>query len=165
MNARPILAVICLSTLQLPLADATEEAAQRKQEITRVGTQPSMVGSRQFFTGAVRIDPIWPADSGINASGSLVTFEPGARSAWHTHPTGQRLVVTAGVGLTQQWGGAIKEIRPGDVVSCPPGIKHWHGASATTSMTHLAVTGMAEGENVHWMEKVTDEQYSGPRAQ
>ncbi|WP_410952736.1 cupin domain-containing protein [Pseudomonas sp. S1(2024)] len=165
MNAHPITAAICLSALQLASSEAAENSSSRQQEITRAGKQASMVGPSQFFTGAVRIDPVWPADSGISASGSFVTFEPGARSAWHTHPAGQRLVVTSGVGLTQQWGGFIQEVRPGDVVWCPPGIKHWHGAAPTTSMTHLAVTATAEGKNVHWMEKVTDEQYSGPHAQ
>ena len=110
--------------------------------------------------GRTRIDPVWPADENINASGGLVTFEPGARSAWHTHPAGQRLVVVSGVGLTQEWGKPIQEIRPGDVVWCPPGVKHWHGAAPTTAMVHLAVTGTVDGKNVAWMEKVTDEQYN-----
>jgi quercetin dioxygenase-like cupin family protein len=104
--------------------------------------------------------PVWPADKNINASGGLVTFEPGARSVWHTHPVGQRLVVVSGVGLTQEWGKPVQEIRPGDAIWCPPGIKHWHGAAPTTAMTHLAVTGTVDGKNVTWMEKVTDEQYN-----
>ncbi len=103
---------------------------------------------------------MWPANNGFNASGALVTFEPGARSAWHTHPAGQQLVVIAGVGLTQEWGKAIQVIRPGDVVWCPPGVKHWHGANATTAMTHLAVSGTVDGRNVIWMEKVNDDQYT-----
>lgn len=103
---------------------------------------------------------MWPADEGITASGAYVTFEPGARSNWHTHPAGQRLVVTAGVGLVQEWGKPVVEIHPGDVVWCPPGIKHWHGASAKIAMTHLAVTGMKDGNNVEWMEPVTDAQYN-----
>ncbi|MCC3261927.1 cupin domain-containing protein, partial [Paenibacillus polymyxa] len=111
-------------------------------------------------TGRARIDPVWPADKNINASGGLVTFEPGARSAWHTHPAGQRLVVTSGVGLTQEWGKPVQVIRPGDVVWCPPGVKHWHGAAPGTAMTHLAITGTVDGKNVTWMEKVTDAQYN-----
>ena len=140
-------------------------AAQRtpppsKQEITRAGTQASTTGPSEFFTGHVRVDPVWPANEHINASGGLVTFEPGARSAWHTHPAGQRLVVTAGVGVTQEWGKPVQMIRPGDVVWCPPGVKHWHGAGPTTAMTHLAVSGTLDGKNVAWMEKVSDDQYN-----
>jgi quercetin dioxygenase-like cupin family protein len=130
------------------------------QEITRVGEQPSMPGPADVFTGRARIDPVWPANEDINASGGLVTFEPGARSAWHTHPKGQRLFVTSGVGLTQEWSKPVQVIRPGDVVWCPPGVKHWHGAAPTTAMTHLAVTGTVDGKNVTWMEKVSDEQYN-----
>jgi quercetin dioxygenase-like cupin family protein len=130
------------------------------QQITRAGSQPSAPGPADFFTGRVRVDPVWPADGDITASGGLVTFEPGARSAWHTHPKGQRLVVVSGVGLTQEWGKPIQEIRPGDVVWCPPGVKHWHGAGPSAAMTHLAVTGTAEGKNVEWMEKVSDAQYT-----
>jgi quercetin dioxygenase-like cupin family protein len=146
------------------MAQATSPAASASspspaQAIARAGTQASTTGPAEFFTGRVRVDPVWPADEHLNTSGSWVTFEPGARSAWHTHPAGQRLVVTTGVGLTQQWGGPVQEIRPGDVVWCPPGVKHWHGATATTSMTHLAVTGTAGGRNVNWMEKVSDAQY------
>jgi quercetin dioxygenase-like cupin family protein/uncharacterized protein (DUF1330 family) len=129
------------------------------QQITRAGTHPSVAGPAEFFTGRVRVDPVWPADGDINASGGLVTFEPGSRSAWHSHPKGQRLVVMSGVGLTQEWGKPIQEIRPGDVVWCPPGVKHWHGASPATAMTHLAVSGTADGRNVEWMERVSDEQY------
>jgi quercetin dioxygenase-like cupin family protein len=132
------------------------------QEITRAGVQPSSAGPSDFFTGRVRVDPVWPASEEINASGGMVTFEPGARSAWHTHPKGQRLVVMSGVGLTQEWGKPVQVIRPGDVVWCPPGVKHWHGAAPTTAMTHLAVTGAVDGSNVNWMEKVSDEQYTTP---
>jgi quercetin dioxygenase-like cupin family protein len=130
------------------------------QEIARAGSQASVAGPAEFFTGRVRVDPVWPADTHINASGGLVTFEPGARSAWHTHPAGQRLVVLSGVGLTQEWGKSVQVIRPGDVVWCPPGVKHWHGATSATAMTHLAVTGTLDGKNVNWMEKVSDEQYN-----
>jgi quercetin dioxygenase-like cupin family protein len=129
------------------------------QQIARAGSQPSVAGPAENFTGRVRVHPVWPANGDINASGGLVTFEPGARSAWHTHPKGQRLVVTSGVGLTQEWGKPVQEIRPGDVVWCPPGVKHWHGAARSTAMTHLAVTGMVDSKNVEWMKKVSDAQY------
>lgn len=144
-------------------ASAPSEAASPAgtQQIARAGTQPSAIGPDDWFTGRVRIDPVWAADEGISASGALVTFEPGARSAWHTHPAGQRLVVVSGVGLVQEWGKPIQQIRPGDVVRCPVGVKHWHGASLTTAMTHLAVTGTVDGKNAEWMEKVTDAQYTG----
>lgn len=141
-------------------AAAQGSAPTSVQEITRAGAQASVSGPDDFFTGRVRVDPVWAADANINTSGAWVTFEPGARSAWHTHPAGQRLVVLSGLGLTQEWGKPIQIIRPGDVVACPPGVKHWHGAGPTTAMTHLAVTGTAEGKNVTWMEKVSDEQYS-----
>lgn len=130
------------------------------QEITRAGAHASAVGPAEFFTGRVRVDPVWPANEHINASGGMVTFEPGARSAWHTHPAGQRLYVISGVGLTQEWGKAVQVIRPGDVVWCPPDVKHWHGAMPTTAMSHLAVTGSLQGRNVNWMERVSDEQYN-----
>jgi quercetin dioxygenase-like cupin family protein len=129
--------------------------------ITCAGTQASMAGPSGFFTRLVRVDPLFPANDDINASGAYVTFEPSARSAWHTHPKGQYLVVTAGVGLTQEWGKPVQEIRPGDVIWCPPGVKHWHGAAPLTAMTHLAITGCtADGKNVEWMEKVSDEEYN-----
>ncbi|MEM5277562.1 cupin domain-containing protein [Cupriavidus taiwanensis] len=147
-------AVACAADPQI-----TAQATVASQQIARAGSQPSVTGPADYFTGRARIDPVWPADQHINASGGLVTFEPGARSAWHTHPAGQRLVVVSGVGLTQEWGKPVQEIRPGDVVWCPAGVKHWHGAAPATAMTHLAVTGTVEGKNVTWMEKVTDEQY------
>lgn len=136
-------------------------AAAPEQQITAAGDQASTNGPTEYFTGRVRIDPVWPADAGITASGGLVTFEPGARSAWHTHPAGQRLVVTSGVGRVQEWGKPIQVVRPGDVVWCPPGVKHWHGAAPGTAMTHLAVTGVRDGQNVNWLEKVSDVQYQG----
>lgn len=141
-------------------AVAQGNAPATTQEIIPAGTQASAVGPAEYFTGRVRVDPVWAADRNINTSGAWVTFEPGARSAWHTHPAGQRLVVLSGVGLTQEWGKQVQIIRPGDVVACPPGVKHWHGAGPTTAMTHLAVTGTADGKNVTWMEKVSDEQYN-----
>jgi len=141
---------------------AAAEAA-KSQTIYRTGSQASVKGSAEYFTGNVRVDPLFPATEFAPFSGGRVTFEPGARSAWRIHPTGQHLLVTEGVGLTQQWGGPIEEIKAGDVVSCPPGIKHWHGATPTTSMTHIAITGTVNGRNVQWLEKVTDEQYDGKR--
>ncbi|MEL0167354.1 MAG: cupin domain-containing protein [Pseudomonadaceae bacterium] len=156
-------AAACLLALQATLTWADEPAAA--QQLTRAGEQASIAGPEQFFTGQARIDPLWAADADLNTSGALVTFEPGARSAWHTHPAGQRLVVTSGVGLTQEWGKPVQVIRPGDVVNCPPGVKHWHGAAPTTAMTHIAVTATKDGNNVNWMEKVSDEQYVDPRAQ
>ena len=152
---------LCLSALHGALAGAADiPAAAGAQEIARAGAQPSAAGPEAFFTGRVRVDPIWNANNDINASGANVTFEPGARSAWHTHPRGQRLLVVSGVGRTQEWGKPIQEIRPGDSVWCPPGVKHWHGAAPTTAMTHLTVTGTLDGKNVEWMEKVTDDQYT-----
>ncbi|SCU76936.1 Cupin [Cupriavidus necator] len=154
--------MVCIATLQAAVVVAAgpeTNTVPSSQQITRAGTQPSTTGPAEYFTGPVRVEPIWPADKNINASGHLVTFWPGSRSAWHTHPAGQRLFVKSGVGLTQEWGKPIQEIRPGDVVWCPPGVKHWHGAAPGTAMTHLAVTGMLDGNNVTWMEKVTDVQY------
>ncbi|UZN50296.1 cupin domain-containing protein [Cupriavidus cauae] len=150
---------LCAAALQAAVAGASEPKAADGQRITRVGSQASAAGPAEYFTGRARIDPLWPAGDDIHASGAMVTFEPGARSAWHTHPAGQRLVVVSGVGLTQEWGKPVQGIRPGDVVWCPPGVKHWHGASPTTAMTHLAVSGTRDGKNVEWMEKVSDAQY------
>ena len=137
------------------------EAANKSQTISRAGSQPSVKGPAEYFTGNVRVDPLFPANDSAPFSGAYVTFEPGARSAWHIHPTGQHLLVTAGVGRTGEWEGRVDEIKAGDVIWCPPGIKHWHGASPTTAMTHIAITGRLDGKNVEWMEKVTDEQYNG----
>ncbi|WP_225923681.1 (R)-mandelonitrile lyase [Pseudomonas azerbaijanorientalis] len=129
------------------------------QQITRAGEQASMTGPADYFTGRVRVDPLTSVTADLNTSAVYVTFEPSARSAWHTHPAGQYLVVTAGVGRTQEWGKAVQELRPGDVLWCPPGVKHWHGAAPLTAMTHMAITGTKNGNNVSWMEKVSDEQY------
>ena len=157
---------LCAAALNATLALAAEPQASTStaaQQITRAGEQPSAAGPAEFFTGRVRVDPVWPADGNINASGGMVTFEPGARSAWHTHPLGQTLIVTAGCGWTQCEGEPIVEIRAGDVIWCPPGHKHWHGASPTTAMTHIAIQEALDGKNVEWMEHVTDEQYfAGP---
>jgi len=152
--------VLCALALQVATAAEAQPVTDGAQKITRSGSQPSVEGPADFFTGRARIDPVWPADKNISASGGLVTFEPGARSAWHTHPAGQHLFVVSGVGLTQEWGRPVQEIRAGDVVWCPPSVKHWHGASPTTAMTHLAVTGTVDGKNATWMEKVTDEQFN-----
>lgn len=149
------------TAIALSIAAATAaEADPIGQQITRAGTQASVAGPQETFTGRVRVDPLFAATAEVNASGAYVTFEPGARSAWHTHPAGQRLVVVSGVGLTQEEGKPVQVIRPGDVVICPPGVRHWHGAAPTTAMTHLAVTGTVDGRSVVWMEKVTDEQYN-----
>jgi quercetin dioxygenase-like cupin family protein len=128
-------------------------------DIKRSGSQPSGKGPAEYFTGNVRIDPLFEAPDPARARGASVTFEPGARSAWHTHPLGQTLIVTSGCGWVQSEGGAKMEIRPGDVVSCPPQEKHWHGATATTAMTHIAIQEQLDGKVVEWMEKVSDEQY------
>ena len=128
-------------------------------EIKRSGSLPSAKGPADWFTGTVRIDPLFPAREPGRAAGNSVTFEPGARTAWHTHPIGQILIVTAGCGRVQRQGGPIEEIRPGDVVWFPSGEKHWHGASPTTAMTHLAIQEQLNGKAVEWMEHVTDEEY------
>ena len=128
-------------------------------EIKRAGSQPSGKGPADWFTGTDRVDPLFSANEPARAGGALVTFEPGARTAWHTHPLGQTLIVTAGMGLVQREGGPIEEIRPGDVVWFPPNEKHWHGASPTTAMSHIAIQEALNGSPVTWMEKVSDEQY------
>ena len=128
-------------------------------EIKRSGSQPSREGPAEYFTGAVRIEPLFEAADPARVVGASVTFEPGAHTAWHTHPLGQTLIVTAGSGLAQRWGGVIETIRPGDVVWFAPDEKHWHGASATTPMTHIAIQERLDGKTVNWMEKVSDEQY------
>jgi quercetin dioxygenase-like cupin family protein len=129
--------------------------------ITRAGSQPSGKGPAEWFTGTVRIDPLFQPSTPARTACAAVTFEPGARTAWHTHPLGQRLIVTAGAGLAQRWGGPIEQIRPGDVVWFEPGEKHWHGASPTTAMTHIAVQEQLDGTAVDWLEHVTDDQYDG----
>ena len=126
-------------------------------EIRRNGSRPSARGSADTFTGAVRVDPLFQALDPARVSSACVTFEPGARTNWHTHPLGQTLIVTAGCGWVQCWGGPVEEIRPGDVIWTAPGEKHWHGAKATTAMTHIAITEFRDGKNVEWLEKVTDE--------
>lgn len=130
-------------------------------EITRNGSQPSTEGPADYFTGSARINPLFPVHEPSRASGASVAFEPGARTAWHTHPLGQTLIVTDGIGWVQQWGSQLQEIRPGDVVWIPPDVKHWHGATATTAMTHIAIQEALNGSPVDWMEQVSDEQYGG----
>lgn len=155
---RLLFAAAIMSLLLAASADAQTDIS-RNVQIQRNGLQPSAKGPADFFTGAVRVDPLFQQDAPWQSRGGTVTFEPGARSAWHTHPLGQILIVTSGVGLVQQWGGRIEEIRAGDVVWIPPGVKHWHGATPTTAMTHIAVTEGRDGKVVDWMEKVSEEQY------
>jgi quercetin dioxygenase-like cupin family protein len=161
--ARPVLFIISLIlSFAIFLGGYVMAENSNQQTLTLAGTQPSVKGSSQFFTGIVRIDPLFSSKfPDAPFSGAYVTFEPGSRSFWHTHPTGQHLLIVSGIGRTGDWGGEVKEIRVGDVIWCPPGVKHWHGASPTTAMTHLALTGMlTDGKNVEWMEEVTDEQYN-----
>ena len=135
-------------------------------EIKRNGTQSSYRGPAEYFTGTVRVDPLFAPTPPARVGAAAVTFEPGARSNWHTHPLGQRLIVTSGCGYVQSWGGPLKVIRPGDVVVCPPGEKHWHGAAPGTAMTHIAIQEELNGKAVDWLEPVTDEQYrSTPTAE
>ena len=130
-------------------------------DIKRTGSQLSTKGLTDYYTGSVRIDPLFQANNPARAVGASVTFEPGSRTAWHIHPVGQILIVTTGCGLAQRWDGPVEEIRPGDVVWIPPGEKHWHGAKPTTAMTHIAIQEQLDGKTVNWMEKVSDEQYQG----
>lgn len=134
-------------------------------EIKRVGSQPSGKGLADWFTGTVRIDPLFTAPAPALVGGACVTFEPGARTAWHTHPLGQTLIITAGCGWAQREGGPVEEIHPGDVVSFLPEEKHWHGATASTAMTHIAIQEQKEGRFADWMEHVSDEQYGSYRKQ
>ena len=130
-------------------------------EIRRGGTHPSEKGPADWFTGSVRIDPLFSAADPARVDCASVTFEPGARTAWHTHPLGQTLIITAGCGRVRRWGGPVEEVHPGDVIQFAPGEKHWHGAAPTTAMTHIAVHEYLDGNPVEWMEHVSDEQYQG----
>jgi len=132
-------------------------------EIRRSGSQPSCKGPTEYFIGTVLIDPLFDAPDPARLLGASVTFEPGSRTAWHTHPLGQTLIVTAGCGWAQRWGGPVEEIRPGDVIWFSPGEKHWHGASATTAMTHISMVEKSDGKSADWMEQVTDEQYQSTK--
>jgi quercetin dioxygenase-like cupin family protein len=138
---------------------AVAEERGMAMQITHAGTQPSRKGQSELFTGDVRVDPLASVRDPSRVAASYVTFEPGARTAWHTHPLGQTLIITAGVGWVQQEGGAVEEVKPGDVVWIPPGLRHWHGASPTNAMTHVAITETLNGKNSEWMEKVDDGQY------
>jgi quercetin dioxygenase-like cupin family protein len=130
-------------------------------DIRRGGSRPSSTGPADWFTGTVHIDPLFQPADPARAGGATISFEPGARTAWHTHPLGQTLIVTAGSGLAQRWDGSIEEIHPGDVVWFPPGEKHWHGASPTTALTHIAIHEYLDGKSVEWLEQVSDEEYLG----
>ncbi len=141
----------------------SQPRTEKLMEIKRADSQSPSRGSSDWFTGTVRIDPLFEAPEPARVRGASVTFEPGARTAWHTHPLGQTLIVTSGCGWAQRWGGPIEEIRPGDVVWFAPGEKHWHGATPTTAMTHIAIQEALNGKVVDWMEKVTDEQYGPSR--
>lgn len=158
MPAKPPLA----STLVLVLLTAAPAMAQ-SMEIKPSGSQPAVRGDPSNFTGVAIVTPLFAPSAHSRSSGGQVMFEPGARSAWHTHPAGQVLVITAGVGWVQEWDGPKHEVRPGDVIVTPPGVKHWHGATATSLMSHIALQDVVDGRNVDWMEKVSDEQYGGRR--
>jgi quercetin dioxygenase-like cupin family protein len=141
-----------------PLRQSPE--TKSTMHITRAGSQPSSKGRADWFTGTVRVDPLFTAPPPARAAAAAVTFEPGARTAWHTHPLGQTLIVLLGLGRVQREGGPVEEIRPGDVVWIPPGERHWHGASSATAMTHIAIQEALDGKAVDWMEQVSDEQYT-----
>lgn len=153
--------LVSTTLLGLAFAQANPPTTAGAQQITilRNGSQASAPGSADYFTGAVRVDPMFAATAPSRMSAGHVTFEPGARSAWHTHPVGQVLVVTSGLGRVQMWGGRVEDIRPGDVVRIPPGLKHWHGASPAVAMTHIALQEGLNGKAVDWLEKVSDAQY------
>jgi quercetin dioxygenase-like cupin family protein len=160
-----VLAVALISFSLFALVSSQAQTSTAKAsthstiKITRTDSLQSNQGSAQYFTGSVKVQQLFPASDPSRTSGGKVTFEAGARSAWHTHPFGQILIVTEGTGWIQQWGGPIEEIRKGDVVWIPAGVKHWHGATRSTSMTHIAIQENLNGKAVEWMEKVTDEQY------
>jgi len=149
------------SSFSLSLAVIRNFVKVASMEIQRAGSVASAKGPADWFTGSVRVDRLFDAPEPARVAGASVTFEPGARTAWHTHPLGQTLVVTAGCGRAQRWGGPVEEIRPGDVVWFAPGEKHWHGAAATTGMTHLAIQEKLDGKGVDWLEHVSDVEYGG----
>jgi quercetin dioxygenase-like cupin family protein len=144
---------------QIPMIPDVTERRKATMDIKRNGSRPSTNAPEAYFSGAVRVEPVFQVGEPVRLNGGSVTFEPGARTAWHTHPLGQTLIIMAGLGWVQTEGGPIEEIRPGDVVWFPPGEKHWHGATPTTAMTHIAVQESLNGKNVDWLEKVSDEQY------
>jgi quercetin dioxygenase-like cupin family protein len=149
--------VIAMSLALLGAGPAYAQSA----DVSPNGSRDSFIGAAEHFTGTAIVDPLYGANEHLPQTGGLVTFAPGARSAWHTHPAGQILIVTSGTGWVQEEGGEKREIQPGDVIWTPPGVKHWHGATATNSMSHIAITNSLDGENVDWMEQVSDEQYGG----
>lgn len=154
------IALTCAAlTLSMSVAAAT---GSTNISVTRIGSQPSSAGPEHNFTGVARVDSRFQAPAPARVGGGIVTFEPGARTAWHTHPLGQTLIVTAGVGRVQKWEDQVQEIRPGDVVWIPPGVKHWHGASQSMGMTHVAISERLDGKGVEWMEKVSNTQYGSP---
>ncbi|AGB81427.1 hypothetical protein D781_1100 [Serratia sp. FGI94] len=151
---------LAASTMMLSmLAPSASVAAEDKINVQRSGAQPSQTGPASYFTGRVRIDAPFQGSDDARVSGATVTFEPGARTAWHTHPLGQTLIVTQGRGWVQEWGGKVREMHPGDIVWIPQGVKHWHGATADTAMTHIAIAESRDGSPVAWLEQVSDEQY------
>ena len=153
------LAAVAAASAAAQTQNVQTQTGKTTMQITRSGSQPSQKGPTEWFTGTVRVDPLFQAQEPGRVGGGHVTFEPGARSAWHTHPLGQILIVTSGLGWVQRDGGPIEEIRPGDVVWFPAGLKHWHGATSTTAMTHIAITESLNGKNADWMEHVSDAQY------
>ena len=155
-----IVSIAALLAAAIPLGLLKSVPAHAEgMEISPDASRPPTAGSPEFFTGDVVIKPLFDATVYSDTSGGQVAFTPGARSAWHTHPAGQTLIVTSGTGWVQQWGGAKQQINPGDVIRTPPGVKHWHGATATAEMTHIAIQDVVDGTNVNWMEKVSDDQY------
>ena len=164
MSRRTILTAaggLALTTVRRGHAATPAERKDGTMDIKRNGSRPSGKGPETWFTGTVRVDPLFQVGDPTRVSGGQVTFEPGARTMWHTHPLGQTLIVTSGLGWVQCEGGPVEEVRPGDVIWFPPGEKHWHGATATTALTHIAITESLNGKNVDWMEKVSDAQYRG----
>ena len=155
---KPLIAPLVALSLMAGQVSADENKGVR---VTRVGSQPSVQGAAEYFTGRVRVDGLFQSDAPARVAGGTVTFEPGARTAWHTHPLGQTLIVTAGVGYVQQEGQPRQEIRPGDTVWIAPNVRHWHGATATTGMTHIALAEALDGSTVTWAEQVSDDQYAG----
>jgi quercetin dioxygenase-like cupin family protein len=150
----------CFVTIAIALtAFGAVPAFADNMEIMPNGSRPTTKGPTEYFIGSVAVDPLYAANDSTHSTGGLVTFSPGARSAWHTHPAGQVLVVTSGTGWVQEEGGKKREIKPGDVIWTPPGVRHWHGATATNGMSHIAISNMLNGKNVDWMEQVSDEQY------
>lgn len=147
------------AALIAPLVAAVADTNAQHVRITRIGTQASVAGPADYFTGTVRIDSPFHGTGPARISGASVSFEPGARTAWHSHPLGQTLIVTAGSGRVQSWGSPVQAIRPGDIVWIPPGVKHWHGAAAGTAMTHIAIAEALDGKVVDWLERVSDEQF------